>query len=151
MNASVSALAKRSSRVTSDYSLDVRQAVVSHLKGDAVLTSLVSAKSIYGEQPGAQPKWPFIRYGFPITTSYEATCWSGSSHRVTIHAFARGPYTDAVLKIAAAVVDSMQRDIPSGLLDITDCQWSGTNVIRDTDEADAYHAVIDFDLTIVSS
>lgn len=131
-----------------DHALLVRQGVVAHLKAYAPLTGLVSAARICGEEPPAKIDWPFIRYGFPITTPYVATRMQGSAHRVTLHAFAHGPFTDSVLKIAAAIVKGMQ-SLTLETLDLVDLQWVGTNVIRDTDEANGYHAVCDFDLVAV--
>jgi hypothetical protein len=31
---------------------------------------------------------------------------------------------------------------------VIDMQWVGTQVLRDTDDADAYHAVTEFDVTV---
>lgn len=130
-----------------DYSLEVRKQVVAHLKGYAPLTDLVSAARIYGEQPPADPDWPFIRYGLGIAGPYEATGpLEGSTHRVTLHAFSHGPYTDAIHAIARQVVAAMYTFQP--VQSLLDMQWAGTQILRDTDEANAYHAVIEFDLVV---
>lgn len=130
-----------------DYSLEVRKQVVAHLKGYAPLTDLVSAGRIYGEQPPADPDWPFIRYGLGIAGPYEATGpLEGSTHRVTLHAFSHGPYTDAIHAIARQVVAAMYTFQP--VQSLLDMQWAGTQILRDTDEANAYHAVIEFDLVV---
>lgn len=135
-----------------DHSLAVREAVVAHLKANAALILLVSANSIHGEQPpaGEKLKWPFIRYGLPISGPWAATGWRGSTHRVTLHAFSHGPFTDAINKISAAVVNAMQ-GLVLPTLDLVDLQWVGTQVVRDTDEANAYHAICEFDLIAVLS
>ena len=131
-----------------DYSLELRQRTVATLKAYAPLTALVSAGSIYGEQPPAAPAWPFIRYGLAIAGAWEATGQlDGSTHRVTLHAFSHGPYTDAVQRIAAEVVAAMDT-LTMADESVIDLQWVGTQVLRDTDEADAYHAVIEFDVTV---
>ncbi len=128
-----------------DFSLPIRQAVVAHLKADAPLTNLVAADHIYGEQPKGEPQWPFIRIGFQTPSPWMATRLSGSSNAFSIDAFSKGPFTDRIYEIAAAVVAAMQNlTIPT--LDLRDLQWTGTNYLRDTDEANAYHAVIGYSL-----
>lgn len=130
-----------------DYSLEVRKQIVAHLKGFGPLTALVSASSIDGEQPAAKAPWPRVQYGLVITGPYEATGpLSGSTHRVTLHAFAHGPYTTDILRIAKQVVAGMKA--LTLFESLIDNQWVGTQILRDTDEADAYHAVIEFDLTV---
>lgn len=133
-----------------DLSLEVRRAVVSHLKGWPALTALVSASRIYGEQPDADPTWPFIRYGYAIVAPYEAQGWDGSEQAVTIHAFANGPYTDAVHRIAKAIVEAMTAlDAPANT-GIVACEWTGTVVITDGPDpsSNKYHAIINFDVTV---
>lgn len=131
-----------------DYSLTLRKRVVATLSGYEPLTALVSATSIYGEQPKATPRWPFIRYGLGIAAPWEATGQlDGSTHRVTLHAFSHGPFTDAIHGISAQVVDAMGT-LTLADESLIDMQWIGTQILRDTDEADAYHAVIEFDVTV---
>lgn len=132
-----------------DFTLPVRQSVVAHLKADAAVTALVSASRIYGEESPIQPEYPFIRYGLPFSAPYEATCWDGSTHRVTIHVFARGPFTDAAARIAKAVVASIDT-LDLGALSLVDSEWVGNTWFRDTDETSLYHVVCEFDLTAVS-
>lgn len=127
-----------------DNTLAVRKAVVRHLKNDADLTALVSSASIYGEEPPSELKWPFIRLGFIITSPFEAQGWDGSEHRLTIHAFCHGPFTDATIRVNAAIVDAMKSfQVPE--LGIVDLQWRGSEIVRDTDEASAFHGINQFD------
>lgn len=126
-----------------DLSLPVRQGVVAHLKTKQLLTSKVAASSIYGEQPKGEPKWPFIRIGFQAPAPWMATGLSGTASTFSIDAFSKGPFTDAIYEIAAAVVDAM-KDFKLAGYDLRDLQWTGTNYLRDTDEAGAYHAVIGY-------
>ena len=130
-----------------DYSLELRKQVVAHLIATPALTALVSAARIYGEQPPADPVWPFIRYGLAVSGPYEATGpLDGSTHRVTLHAFSHGPYTDAVHAIAKQIVAAMGALVL--VQSLIDMQWVGTQVFRDTDEADGYHAAVDFDVVV---
>jgi hypothetical protein len=129
-----------------DFSLPVRKGVVAHLRGYAPLTDLVSSARIWGEQPkDTPPEWPFIKMGFQIATPWFATRLSGSGNAFSIDAYVRGPYTDDVYKVAAAIVAGMQTlKLPT--LDLRDLQWTGTQVGRDTEEANDYHAVIGYTL-----
>lgn len=133
-----------------DNTLAVRQAVVAHLKAAPSLTALISASRIYGEQPPADPDWPFIRYGLAVTLPYEAQGWSGSEHAIDIHAFANGPYTDAVLAIAKQVQRAMDTLAAPGDTGIVALEWTGMNVVRDSPPTQAakYHAIINFTVTV---
>lgn len=129
-----------------DFSLDVRKAVVAHLRADPQLTALVPSARVYGEQPAeAVPDWPFIRYGYPIATPWEATCYDGSENRVTIHAFASGPGTDAVATIAKRVVAAMSSFEPALFQDFGR-GWIGTTILPDGEEPEKLHAVIEFEI-----
>lgn len=133
-----------------DYSLEVRQSIVARLKAFAALTSLVSANSIYGEETAADPKWPFIRYGLSDAAPFEATGWDGSEHDVAIHAFANGPYTDAIEAIARQVVEAMKAwQAPAGT-GIVSAEWIGKTVIRDSppEQKAKYHAIIRFTIAV---
>lgn len=86
-------------------------AVVSHLETFSELTAIVPVSRMYGMQPPANPVYPFIRYGFPIVGGFEATCWEGSTTRITLHAFAEtttgGPGEFIVSDIASLIVKAM--------------------------------------------
>lgn len=131
----------------SNHALKVRQAIITRLRQVVPAAGVgMSALSIYGEESPPDPAWPFIRYGLPSETIYEASGWGvGSEQDVTIHAFARGPGMDNVTALAAAVVaalDNSQLAVePLGLLGI---DWTETTYLRDTPEASDYHAVIRF-------
>lgn len=132
--------------MANDFSLELRRQVVTWLKGYAPLTALVSADHIHGEQPKAEPVWPFIRVGLPESEPYEAQGLDGSSHRFTLHTFSKGPFTDSILLINKQVLNAMD----ALELDqyVVEREHRGTNTIRDTDEAGAYHSIIRFDITI---
>ena len=133
-----------------DLSRPLKAAIVNHLASDAGVTALVPATRIYAMTPPAKPKWPFIRYGSPISSAYEATCWDGASVRVTLHAFAETTSTyageDRALDIAAAIVEAMKDFQPEGLGLISN-QWLGTQCIKDSDEADQWHSFCEFQIS----
>lgn len=135
-----------------DYTLEVRRAVVSHLRDSPAVTALVSRARIYGEQAPSNPEWPFIRYG-SSTLPFSAQCWDGSTHLVDVHVFANGPYTDSVLNIAAAVVEALDGlEAPAGT-GLVDCEWdSNIGPLRDSPETEQakYHVVVRFNVTVAA-
>lgn len=117
-----------------DYTLEVRQAVVSRLKQQ--MTTLPAA-SIHGERVPANPSWPFIRYS-STTLPWEASCYDGSQVSVSVHVFTSGPSTDEAARIAAEVVEVLE-GLPAG-----DATWTG-NIGPITDEGpDKWHIVVGF-------
>lgn len=136
-----------------DFSRPLKAAIVDHLASDAGVTALVLATHIYAMTPPANPAWPFIRYGSPITSAYEATCWDGSTTRVTLHAFAEttSAYAgeDRALDIAAAIVEAMKAFAPADF-GIIENEYLQTNCVRDEPEADRWHAWCEFNVTVHS-
>ncbi|MBV2144243.1 DUF3168 domain-containing protein [Falsochrobactrum sp. TDYN1] len=125
-------------------------AVVSHLETFAELTAFVPVSRMYGMQPPANPTYPFIRYGFPIVGGFEATCWEGSTTRITLHAFAETTSTGSgefiVSDIASLIVKAMGEFNPS-TINVIDCEFLQTRIMQDGDEADRFHAVVEFSIT----
>lgn len=131
-----------------DLSLEIRRAIVAHLRADATVTAIVPAERIYGEWPTVtDPEWPFIRMGYADAEAFEASGWSGSESGFTIHVFADGPGTDAVQTIAKRVQRSMENYAPMSL-DGSWSEWRRTNVMPDV-VAGKLHAVLMFDVTAV--
>lgn len=126
-----------------DHSLQVRRAVVEHLKTDVRIAALVGNRIF--DDPTSEPAWPFIRYGVPITGGYEATRLSGSTHRVTLHGFDKGPGTQGAMEIAAAIVNSVE-DITFGELSTIDLRWLETRILNDPSTRGAYHAVVEYEI-----
>lgn len=67
----------------------VRRDVMARLKAAAGVTSLVSAGSIYGQDPGGAPVWPFIKTGSPQSLPLRMSCVDGATVSFGLHAFAR--------------------------------------------------------------
>lgn len=122
-------------------------AVVSHLESFAPLTAIVPVEQMYGIQPPANPKFPCIRYGSPITGGFSAVCWEGSEVRVTLHAFAEsgrnGAAEDVVQDIASLIVEAMGSFDPTNL-NLIDCEFEQSRIMPDGNEADRFHAVVEF-------
>lgn len=131
-----------------DNWLETRKAVVAHLTAAEPIAGLVPANKIWGEAPKSGIGWPFIRVGFAVTTAFEAQGWGGATHRMSIHSFAKGEDTGDVQKIAKAVVARMQTLAAPDGLSIVDLQWVGNSTVRDSEEANAFHVISDFDITV---
>ena len=129
-----------------DLSLDLRRAIVAHLRGTAALTALVPAAKIYGEF-ATSDEFPFIRMGYAIVTGYEASCWDGSESDFTIDAFAAGPGTAAISEIAKRIVAAMETFNPA-TVGMPEYSWEGTQVIPDV-IPENLHAVIRFRIVAV--
>lgn len=144
-----------------DHTLELRRAILPILKADALLSGLVGAR-IYGEEPPAEPQWPFIRYGVPILAPDEATGWSGGAVRVTIHVFAKAKNAEGEPTIGYEVASRLARRValildetsfslpvhedsgrPAQALDIVHVS---TDVVRDTAEAGAWHGIVQFEV-----
>jgi len=129
----------------SDHALAMRQAIVKALRAAPNLTAVIPSGRIYGEESPANPEFPFIRYGLPVTNPYEASCGNGSEHAITLHTFSYGPGTDSINVINALVVDALKDAALSvDPLKLISFDWTGSQVLRDTPEASNYHGVLRF-------
>lgn len=131
-----------------DHVLALREAVVSHLLGNAAVQALVGER-VYGEEVPATPVWPFVRYGLPTGANYEASGWDGKDHDLMLHAFAHGPGMDKCSELASAIETAMLEDsgLPLVGVGLVGISFVRTQIIRDSDEAGAYHAIIQFTAT----
>lgn len=132
-----------------DYSLELRKAVVDALLDDAGVSGIVGAR-VYGPQPPALPTLPFVSTGLTTPESYEATCYDGMTGTFRVHAFSDGPGDDEVTTLAAAIVEALSGFVMPGDLVATEFEWLRTETIRDIDDAQAYHAIIAFQCTVVA-
>lgn len=137
--------------MATDYSLEVRRSVVAHLKSFGPLTALVSAARIYGEKQPVDAAWPFVRYGLSEAAPFDATGWDGSEHDVAIHAFANGPYTDAIEGISKQIIEAMKvwPGVPG--TGIVSAEWIGPKtIVRDSppEQEAKYHSIIRFAIAV---
>lgn len=129
-----------------DLSLELRRAVVAHLRADAALIALVPAAKIFGEFATSED-YPFIRMGYAIVTGYEASCWDGSESDFTIHAFAQGPGTAAVQTITKRIVAAMEGFTPA-TVGMPDHEWVDTIVLPDV-VPEVLHAVVRYRIVAI--
>lgn len=130
-----------------DPTLPLRQAVITALRADADLAALLPAERIYGERTPSEVTWPFVRYG--------QTDVGQVSGRLPLHVFSKSQFTDEAAEIAAAIVNALDGkalDLGSGRRATP--VWpenGGTQIIPDAAEADAWHAIIRFDVAVPRS
>lgn len=121
--------------------LEVRRALIAHLKADASLTSLVPAGRIYGEK-SESGSWPFIRCGeFEGAPFYEVIG--------NIHGFSRDAFADQAHEINARVGAALD----GAVLTLSDGRRANvvvqqTRLIPDPEESSAWHSVCSILATI---
>ncbi|MDF1625667.1 MAG: DUF3168 domain-containing protein [Parvibaculaceae bacterium] len=134
-----------------DYSLPLRKALVTKLQGTAALTALVPAARIYGERaPASDLTWPFIRMGSIILTPERHDCYEGATHEVTIHAFSKESQADQIYRIREQVIAALDDADLTILGDggVTNMVHTASNLIPDPEEANAYHDIHDFMVSV---
>lgn len=138
-----------------DLSLQLKGQVILHLSENVPLTEIIPGDRMFGMATPANVAWPVLRYGSAITSPYEASCWSGSRVRVTLHAFAETTQSlageDAAGEMASRIVEAMKSFAPSGGIRVVSCDWVGTRIISEDSEADRWHAIVEFMVIVVTS
>ena len=151
-----------------DSSQYVRPAVLRLLKRAPTVTVLVPADRIYPPQRPATPDWPFIGYGVPSAVPFGASCLDGSAISVAIHAYAEttGEGDDtvggeemaqAIIAVVAAVLGG-EEGAEIDLVELGGCpypakayiSWTGSQVMQDGADANAFHAWATFTITVSS-
>lgn len=138
-----------------DYSLQLRRAILPVLKADAKLAALTGGR-IYSETPPAIPAWPFVRYGYSINTPAEWTCSTGANVSITINAFSKAPGTDECARMVRLICGAIDgKVIPLEVDGDTGQQASAvmvmvtqTQIMRDGDEADAHHGIVSVEVMV---
>jgi hypothetical protein len=130
-----------------DYSLPLREAIVTHLKDDTIVTTKQPAAQIYGLRQPAQTAWPFTRYGSPDSRSVGM----GTDSSITLHSFTKGAFEDECAEIVAALVESLDGKVLvlSGG-ERAHVTWRDSQIIPDAAEANAWHGLARFDARIAA-
>jgi hypothetical protein len=129
----------------------VRQAIVGHLENDDLVTALVEADRIYGEQVPAKPQWPFIQYGADVDAPLRATCLDGQVIDVAVHSFARGPGAGPAIAIGgvvAASLDGRTFDLTTPYAGKAKVRYTGGRTMRDDADANSWHRVSEFEIRV---
>ena len=145
-----------------DDLLATRRAVLALLKADQALAALVPADRIYPQASTvAKPEWPFIVYGSPSGLPIRAACVNGTEVTVALHSFAKPrkqgrvvaeTAEDHAARIGAAVANALDGRRPAlssgGYLAI---RFTGSQLLIDGGEADAFHHVANFRCRAITS
>lgn len=139
-----------------DASLYVRRAVITAWKRDAAVAAIVGARVLAVAE--SEPVWPFVRYGPALALPKRATGLDGSRLALTGHAFAKDSDTvdglDQVQLLAAAMTACLEgRTFALGApwpAKIYDISWTSTQTIEDSEEASAFHAIVNLEALVSS-
>lgn len=138
--------------MATDHTLALRRAMVLAAKGSLSIGGVV-ADRVYGPNVPADPTWPFIRFEPPILTPTEASGWEGGSYRCTGHVFTKGADESQCARGAAALAktfDQARLLLGTGVETI-ELFHVQTQIIRDSDEATGWHAIVGFDVTVAEA
>lgn len=144
-----------------DSTITVRRAILTLLKNDARTTGIVP-KDRWFPMTASSPDWPFGMYGASTPLPIRATCVDGSEITTSVHGFAKarpssGPRDpgetaeDHCGRLAAAiasVLGSRRIDLPNGYGKIT---WTGSQLLVDGAEADAFHCVVNLRVRCITA
>lgn len=147
--------------MANDLTLPVRRASLKALKANALLTALVPAPSIYPQTVPPTPAWPFVKMGSPTPTPVRASCVDGAAAIFAVHGFAKARINgaggmletaeDLASRIGSAIASALDRQrlvLDGG--QSARVLWTGSQLMQDGDEADAYHAVVNFKVRVLA-
>lgn len=124
-----------------EHLLTLREDIITTLLANVEVTGIIGDR-FYGEEAPANPTWPFGKYALPIAERFAATCWEGSAQTVKLDLFVKGPGMDNAILLAHAVEQALLEEELVTNLTLVSWEHLDTNVIRDRDEAGAYHVII---------
>lgn len=144
----------------------IRPAILALLAVAGPVVALVPAARHYPGQRPPNPTWPFLAYGKPITEPFVASGLDGSATSVAIHNFAATsgegedtvPGEDLAADINGAVVAALGEAGEIDLQAVAGCPypatayvtWTGSQVIQDGSDPNAFHGWASFDITVSS-
>ena len=136
--------------MANDSALYMRRALVTALRGVTA-----AGARVYGPGVPANPVWPFIVVGNSDTAPLRAQCLDGATFDVIVHTFAKGPDESGCAelnRIVASVLDGKGRPLPDAPFParIRRLTWLRSQIIRDTDEASAWHGLVTFQGSVSS-
>lgn len=119
-----------------DLTLETRQAIVS------TLSPLF--ERVYGPKVVAQPVWPFVRVTVTQAEQQFAQCYAGSRLQVQVSCFSKTSDESEAVTMGARVVEALDAKSPARW--IRRIKWLRSQTVRDTDEAGAWHQVVQFEV-----
>lgn len=136
--------------MANDSGLYIRRALVTALQG-----TTPAGASVYGPGVPANPPWPRIQVPNPDVEPLRAQCLDGVTFDVIVHTFAKGPDESGCAelnRVVASVLDGKGRPLPDAPFParIRRLTWLRSQIIRDTDEASAWHGLVTFQGSVSS-
>lgn len=144
-----------------DSTIEVRRAILPLLKNDSRTKAIVPASRWYPMVAPADPTWPFGLYGASTPLPLRGTRVDGAEIVTAVHAFAKARFnaSNAILETAedhcgrlsaaiSAVLDGRRVPIKRGHALI---RWTGSQLLRDGDEADAFHCVVNLRVRCITT
>jgi hypothetical protein len=135
--------------MANDSGLYIRRALVTALKSAGL-----AGGRVYGPGVPANPVWPFVVVGNSDTAPLRAQCLDGVTFDVIIHTFAKGPDEAGCAELNRAVStlldgrgQPLTAPFPARIRRLT---WLRSQIIRDTDEASAWHGLVTFQGSVSS-
>ena len=138
-----------------DSTIAVRRALLPIVKANEAVTSITTR--IHGMTAPANVKWPFVIYGASTPLARRASCLDGCRIITSLHGFAKARFNsgksivetaeDHAGRLSAALsaaVDGQRLTIPGGFARV---KWTSSNLLIDGSEADAFHCVVNLEIT----
>lgn len=134
-----------------DLIRETRRAVLARLKADAALTTLLPPERLYPSTVPASPTFPFGRFDTPLSVPIDGACYRGETVTFTYHFFSKPrvqgrivvetaeDYCSRILSAAKACLHERRVPIADGGARL---RVQSARLIRDFDEADAYHGIL---------
>lgn len=132
-----------------DSALYIREALVTALKA----AGLASGR-VYGPHPPANPTWPFVMVGNSETAPLRAQCLEGATFDLIVHTFSKGSDESECAELNASVarlLDGTGRTLNAPFTArIRRMVWRRSQIIRDSEEATAWHGLVTFSGSVSS-
>ena len=136
-----------------DTSFPARRAILTALKLDASVTVLVPAERIFPSQVPQQPTWPFVRYGPASQLPFLASRWTAR------RSLSRSmPSRRAQVRTRSHASLRLLQRLDGLDLELTEAPFpahmtvrrDGTQILADPSEPNAWHAVVNLQVDVVS-
>lgn len=136
-----------------DLTPQIKDAVVLSLSNHPRLNQYVPTSNIFAMQVPANQAYPYIRFGTPISTPYQSSCWTGTACRITLDAFAEGgpdlePGETLALQVTSLIVEAMNELVVQGF-GLIDNSYLGARTLMVDQEADRWRSIVEFNVTAV--
>lgn len=132
---------------------ETRRAVLTALKSDALLTTIVPTSRIYGDDVPSSPGWPFMRWDGQIAIPIAASCVPNKAEvRFAMHVFAKARLSSSKAKLETAsdyanrIATNAHRVIHRKRFEDNGATFgvrvASRRSMRDGAEADAWHVIL---------